>query len=129
MTPDQVEPPTEWLTLTELALRRGDMDGAPTGSWVYRQLQDRALIAVEDRDAIRVPAFMVTADGEPRPELRPVLHVLRAAGIDGRTAATWLTSRSDDLSGGVPEQVARTDRARAAQAAARFATEAETRMR
>ncbi len=104
-----------------LAERRGDADGAPTGAWVYRQLRDRALIAVDDRDAIRVPAFMVTTDGEPRPEPHPLLQELRAAGIDGRTVATWLARRSDDVSGDEPERVAHTDPARPTSAADRLA--------
>jgi hypothetical protein len=54
----------------------------------YQQLRDHRLIAVQDGDSLPLPAFMVTADGEPRPELRPLLHELRAARVDGRTTAT-----------------------------------------
>jgi hypothetical protein len=110
-----------WLTIGDLAERRGDPDGAPTGAWLYQQLREHRLVVVQDGDSLRVPALMVTAGGETRPELQPLLHELRAAGIDGRTATTWLSSPSSLLSGEVPEQVARTDQARATRAAARFA--------
>jgi hypothetical protein len=49
------------------------------------------------------------------------LAELRAACVDGWESWTWLTSPSSYLSGDVPEQVAVTDPARAAQDAARFA--------
>jgi len=125
MRTKQQHTPVRWVTLGDVAARRGDPDGAPTGAWLYEQLRDRRLIVVQDGDSLRVPAFMLTADGQPRPELRQLLHELRAAGVDGRSAASWLNSPSSLLSGEVPEQVARTDPARAARAAARFAAPGE----
>ncbi|MGR6966994.1 hypothetical protein ACU610_21270 [Geodermatophilus sp. URMC 61] len=113
--------PAGWLTLSEVAARRGDVNIAGVGAWVYRQMRDRTLIAAEDGDTIRVPAFLLTADGEPRPELRPLLEVLGSARADGLSRAAWLTTPTDELGGGVPEQVAVTDPARALWAAARFA--------
>jgi len=113
------------LTLSEVAARRGDENIAGVGAWVYRQVRDRRLIAVEDGDTIRVPAFLLTADGEPRPELHPLLAVLSSARIDGLSRAAWLTTPTDELSGGVPEQVAVSDPARAAHAAARFVAAGE----
>ncbi|MGY1738372.1 hypothetical protein [Geodermatophilus sp. SYSU D00684] len=116
--------PAGWLTLTEVAARRGDPNLAGVGGWVYRQVRDRTLIATEDGDTIRVPAFMLTADGEPRPELRPLLEALRGAGLDGPTRAAWLSAPNEELAGGVPEQVAVSDPPQALRAAARFATAA-----
>ena len=113
--------PAGWLTLSEVAKRRGDPNIAAVGAWVYRQLRDRRLIAAEDGDTIRVPAFLLTAHGEPRPELCPLLQVLGSARMDGPSNAAWLTTPADELAGDVPEKVAVTDPARAAQAAARFA--------
>ncbi len=72
-----------------------------------------------------VPAFRVTADGEPRPELRLLLEVPRGAGIDGWAAWAWLTSPSSFLAGEVPEQVAASDPGRALRAATRFVTAAD----
>lgn len=108
------------LTLTELAARRGEQDVGPTGSWVAARLLERALIALDPRDGtIRVAAFQVTAAGDPRPELRPLLEELLGR-VDGWTAWAWLTSSSDLIDGDVPEQVAVTDPARALRAAIRF---------
>ncbi len=108
------------LTLTELAARRGDLDVGLTGSWVAARLLERALIALDPRDGtIRVPTFQVTAAGDPRPELRPLLEELLGR-VDGWTAWAWLTSPSGLLDGDVPEQVAVTDPARALRAAGRF---------
>ena len=47
-----------WLTLTELAHRRGDPDVGPTGAWVAGQRLARALIALAAPDrSIVVPSF------------------------------------------------------------------------
>jgi hypothetical protein len=70
---------------------------------------------------IGVPAFQITAAGEPRPELRPLLQELLVTGIGGWAAWTWLTAPGSVLSGEVPEQVTATDPARALRAATRFA--------
>jgi hypothetical protein len=69
---------------------------------------------------IGVPAFQITAAGEPRPELRPLLQELLVTGIGGWAAWTSLTAPSSLLSGEVPEQLAATDPARAPRAATRF---------
>ena len=117
---------TGWLSLTELTARREEADVAAVGAWVYEQLRDRALIVLEAPDGtIAVPAFQVTADGQPRPELRPLLEVLLGPGLGGWAAWTWLTSPSSFLSGEVPEQVAATDPARALRAATAFVTAAD----
>jgi hypothetical protein len=113
----------EWLTLTELAARRGDPEVGPTGAWVAGRLRARALIAVPAGDrSIVVPAFQVTPAGDPRPELLPLLEALSGAGLDGWTRWAWLTKPADELDGAVPERVAATDPDRACRAAQRFAT-------
>jgi len=115
------------LSLAELAERRGEDDAAAVGGWVYAQLRDRALIALEAPDGtIAVPAFQLTAAGQPRPELRPLLEVLLGARLGGWAAWTWLTSPSSFLSGEVPERIAVTDPARALRAATAFVTAADT---
>jgi hypothetical protein len=113
---------TEWLTLTELAARRGDPEVGPTGAWVAGQLRAGALIAVPADDrSIVVPAFQVTATGEPRPDLLPLLSALAGEGLDGWTRWAWLTRPADELGGAVPERMASADPDRALQAAQRFA--------
>jgi Protein of unknown function (DUF2442) len=113
---------TGWLTVAELAARRGDADVAATGAWLATRLLARELIVVTGPDGnLVVPAFQLTEAGDPRPELGPLLSALRAAGIGGWAAWTWLTSPSSLLSGDLPEQVAISDPARAVRVAARFA--------
>lgn len=113
---------TEWLTLTELAGRRNDPEVGPTGAWVAGQLIAHALIAVPAPDrSIVVPAFQVTAAGDPRPELLPLMHALAGAGLDGWTRWAWLITPNDDLGGAVPERLAAVNPVRALQAAHLFA--------
>jgi hypothetical protein len=113
---------SEWLTLTELAARRGDPDVAATGAWVAaRVIAGDLMVLNGPEDNLVVPAFQLTRMGDPRPELRPVLAELRGAGVDGWAAWTWLTSPSSSLAGEVPEQAAGNSPARVVHAAARFA--------
>ena len=65
----------------------------------------RLLVIGDHRDVI-VPAFQLTPDGEPRPELTPVLQPLLAAGMDPWKAWIWLTQPAALLGGLVPEQAA-----------------------
>jgi hypothetical protein len=113
---------TGWLTLTELAARRGEEDVSAVGAAAAAELLDQALIVVPAPDrSLVVPAFQLTAAGHPRPELRPLLKKLLAARIDGWAAWTWLTSPSNLLAGDVPERVAASAPDRAMRAAADFA--------
>ena len=68
-----------------------------------------------------IPAFQFDESGEPRPELRPMLSALQEGGLEGWSLWTWLTRPTSFLSGGVPEEVARTNPKRALRAAQRFA--------
>jgi hypothetical protein len=111
-----------WLTLSELAARRGESGVSTTGSWAAARVQARELIVLKGPDGnLVVPEFQLTPAGDPRPELHSLINDLRGAGVDGWAAWTWLTSPSSYLSGEVPEQVAAANPRRAAQAAARFA--------
>lgn len=65
----------------------------------------RLLVIGDHRDVI-VPAFQLTPDGEPRPDLTPVLQPLLAAGMDPWKAWIWLTQPAALLGGLVPEQAA-----------------------
>jgi len=103
-----------------LAARRGEPDVGTTAAWVATQQRQRAFIALRLGDGtIRVPTCQVTAGGDPRPELRPLLGVLLSR-LDGWAAWTWLTAPSSYLSGDVPEEIATTEPARALRAAERF---------
>ena len=51
-----------------------------------------------------VPAFQLTAEGEPRPDLAPVLEPLLTAGMDPWRAWIWLTQPAGLLGGLVPER-------------------------
>ena len=94
---------------------------ATVGGWVYGQLRKRALIALETPDGtIAVPTFQVTATGELRPKLRPLLEVLLGARLGGWATWAWLTSPNSFLAGEVPEQVAASDPVWALRVATRF---------
>ena len=64
------------------------------------------LLVVDREGRVVVPAFQLTADGEPRPDLAPVLQPLLAAGMDPWRAWIWLTQPAALLGGLVPEQAA-----------------------
>lgn len=74
---------TNWLSLTELADCRGKPDVGAIGAWAYARRREGALIVLEapDRESLVVPAFQLTANGDPRPELLPLLF--DAPGVDG----------------------------------------------
>ena len=74
-----------------------------------------------------MPAFQLTADGEPRPDLAPVLEPLLAARMDPWRAWAWLTQPAALLGGQVPERAAADPETAdlAAVAAARLAERVE----
>ena len=111
-----------WLTLTELAARRGDPDVAASGASAAVPEHAQELIVVTGpNDMLVVPTFQLTPAGTPRPELRAVLAALSGGGVGSWQSWTWLTSPSSYLSGAVPERMVATDPGRVARAAARFA--------
>jgi hypothetical protein len=107
---------TKLLASGALVMERG---GARTGS--APGPANRALFTVCHGEQTLAPAFQFTSDGSSRPELRPLIAMLIADGIDGWQLWTWLTSPSSLLSGEVPHEVARTQPERAVRAAQRFA--------
>lgn len=105
-------------TLSEL---RGDSSLSSTRTWLARRRDAHALFTVNYNGRTVIPAFQFDERGEARPELQPILSVLGEAGIHGWSLWTWLTKPTSYLSGGVPEEIARTDPERALYAARRFA--------
>jgi len=105
-------------TLSEL---RGNARESSTRTWLARRREEHALFTVNYKGKTVIPAFQMDESGEPRPELQPVLSVLQEGGIEGWSLWTWLTKPTSFLSGGVPEDVARTNPGRALRAAQRFA--------
>jgi hypothetical protein len=109
--------------LTHAALRelRGDSRESSTRTWLSRRKDADELFTVSHNGRTLVPAFQLDADAQPRAELQPVLAALAAAGVQGWSLWTWLTSPSSLLSGGVPERLAATAPQRVLRAARRFA--------
>jgi hypothetical protein len=108
------------FTVAELAAVRGQ-DEARTRMWLARQIGDRALITVTHDGERLVPAFQLTAAGDPRPELQPLLEVLVGADLGDWATWTWLTTPSAFLSGERPVDVAVSNPPRARRSAERFA--------
>lgn len=105
-------------TLSEL---RGDKSVSSTRTWLARRRDAHALFTVNYNGRTLIPAFQLDERGETRPELQPILSVLDEGGVQGWSLWTWLTKPTSYLSGGVPEEIARTDPDRALHAAQRFA--------
>jgi len=81
---------TPWFTYETLASVRGTSVDA-TRYAVHKAAQTHRLLilAVEGRTV--VPSFQLTADGEIRPDIAPLLEPLLAAGMDPWRAWAWLT--------------------------------------
>jgi hypothetical protein len=112
---------TPVLTYETLSELRGDKSVSSTRTWLARRRDHQALFTVNYTGRTLIPAFQLDERGEPRPELQPILSALHQGGIQGWSLWTWLTKPTSFLSGSVPEEVARTDPARALRAAERFA--------
>ncbi len=93
------------LTYATLAERRGTSLDA-TRFVVHKTASDNRLLIVNHEGTVLVPAFQLTAAGEPRPDLAPVLSPLLAGGMDPWKAWIWLTQPAGLLGGLVPEQAA-----------------------
>lgn len=106
-------------TLSEL---RGSASESSTRTWLARRREEHAVFTVSHKGKTVIPAFQLDEGGEPRPELQPMLSALHEGGLDGWSVWTWLTKPSSFLSGGIPEEVARTNPSRALRAAQRFAS-------
>ncbi len=112
---------TPVLTHDTLSELRGDKSVSSTRTWLARRRDDHALFTVSHKGRTLIPAFQFDERGDPRAELQPILSALDDGDVQGWSLWTWLTKPTSFLSGGVPEQVARTDPARALHAARRFA--------
>jgi hypothetical protein len=93
---------TPWLTYETLAELRGASVNA-TRFAVHKAQDAHRLLVVATESGTVVPAFQLTPDGEPRPDLAPVIAPLLAAGMDPWRAWAWLTQPVGLLGGQVPQ--------------------------
>lgn len=96
---------SEVLDYEALARRRGATLNA-TRFAVHKARDQHAMLVVTDDARVVVPAFQLTADGQVRPELEPVLHALLEAGMDPWRVWGWMTEPVALLGGLVPEEAA-----------------------
>lgn len=89
---------------TLAGLRGSSVDAARF--MIHKTSSLNRLLVVSDHGRVLVPAFQLTPDGEPRPDLAPVLQPLLAAGMDPWKAWIWLTQPAALLGGLVPERAA-----------------------
>jgi len=94
-----------WFTYETLAELRGASLEA-TRFVVHKSAQTHRLLVVAADERTLVPAFQLTAEGEPRPELVAVLEPLLTARMDPWRAWAWLTQPAGLLGGLVPERAA-----------------------
>lgn len=113
---------TPVLTHETLSELRGNTSESSTRTWLARRREEHALFTITYKGKTVIPAFQFDDSGQPRTELQPMLAVLQEGGLEGWTLWTWFTKPTTFLSGGIPEEVARTNPQRALRAAQRFAT-------
>lgn len=94
-----------WFSYDTLAALRGASVNA-TRFAVHKADDEHRLLVVPTETGVVVPGFQLTPDGEPRPELQPVVQPLLAAGMDPWRAWAWLTQPAGLLGGQVPERLA-----------------------
>jgi len=111
---------TPWYGYNELRIIRGDANESSTRTWVARQSGLHTLFTVTDFGRTVIPAFQLTAEGEPRDDLHGVLEILLTSGITGWELWTWLTTPTGWLSGQTPENTAQTDPVRVERATRRL---------
>lgn len=112
---------TPVYTHTSLQKTRGDDLVSTTRTWLSRRREAYEVFTLNHRGRALIPAFQLDAQGNPRPELQPILKSLIESGIRGWELWTWLSSPTSLLSGEVPEKLARTNSQRVLRAAQRFA--------
>lgn len=98
-------PPSNWLTLPEIA-ERLDL----TISKVNQMVREHALLAIRRDGVLRVPAELV-ANETVLKHLPGILTLLRDAGYNDAEALRWLYEADDTLPG-IPAEALGTDRAR-----------------
>ena len=94
-----------WFTYETLAEVRGASVEA-TRFAVHKAASTHRLLVVPADELRLVPAFQLTAEGELRPDIAPLLEPLLAARMDPWRAWAWLTQPAALLSGLVPERAA-----------------------
>lgn len=94
-----------WHDYASLAALRGVSTEA-TRFAVHKAAATHRLLVVTGRGRVLVPDFQLTADGEVRPELVPVLEPLLTARMDPWRVWVWLTQPAALLGGAVPERAA-----------------------
>lgn len=94
-----------WFGYESLAELRGSSIAAARFV-IHKAASLHRLLVVDHEGLVLVPAFQITPEGEPRPDLAPVLQPLLAAGMDPWRAWMWLTQPAALLGGLVPEQAA-----------------------
>ena len=112
---------TPLYTHGSLSELRGDAKESATRTWLSRRKAESKVFTVTHNGRTLIPAFQLDDQGEPRPELQPILATLQGAGVQGWALWTWLTTPTSRLSGAVPEQLVRTAPKRVLRAAERFA--------
>ncbi|WP_240641144.1 hypothetical protein [Nocardioides ferulae] len=96
---------SRWFDYESLAELR-DASVNATRFAVHKAAAAHQLLVVAVDERTIVPAFQLTARGELRSELAPVLEPLLAAGTDPWRVWAWLTQPAALLGGLVPEQAA-----------------------
>lgn len=115
---------TPHFSYEELSALRGDRSVNATRTSVSRARSARRLFTVPlPRKGVVIPAFLLDQDGQPRPELEPLLAPLMDAEMGPWQMWTWLTEPAAALSGLVPLEAAADPATaeRAARAAHRLA--------
>jgi hypothetical protein len=98
-----------------------DKSESNTRTWVARRREAHEVFTVTYNGRTLIPGLQFDEHGNLRPGLQPMLSALDEGGVREWSLWTWLTRPTSFLSGEIPEQVARTDPARALRAAQRFA--------
>ena len=112
---------TPVFTHETLGQVRGDHKPSATRTWLARRRQESALFSLSHEGRTLIPAFQLTQEGEPRPELQPIIAALTGSGVRDWALWSWLTSPSSFLTGQVPEILAEKEPERVLRAATRFA--------
>ncbi|CAN5439263.1 hypothetical protein BH11ACT7_BH11ACT7_18350 [soil metagenome] len=115
---------TPVFTHDTLRALRADTKTSSTRTWLTRRRDNHEVFTLTYNGRTLIPAFQLDTEGQPRPELQPILAALAQGGITGWPLWTWLTAPTALLSGEIPEQLARRAPERVLRAARRFATAA-----
>lgn len=84
-------PETTWLTIPDLVEALG-----LTQSQVRRAIEENELVAARVDGVLKVPADFI-AHGEPMPEIKGTVILLRDYGFSDEELITWLLSEEESL--------------------------------